>query len=232
MKQNVICIIHYNTPELTLACIRSLLKTTPNVNVLLFDNSDRKSFHVPLEMNGAIEVIDNTRGDVINFDEWLDTFDNKSPTNNSYASAKHCYTVQWLIDHRKRPFVLMDSDVLVKHDITEIFDDKYVYVGEEKLHKSRFGNLMRVLPYLCYVNVPLVKSYGITFYNRQKMFALSMEYPAAAYDTGCWFYEDCHRRAAPVRNICFDKYALHFGHGSWKEKDATPWLEQNKTLWK
>lgn len=232
MKKNVVCIIHYNTPELTLACVRSLFKTTPDTQVLLFDNSDKELFRVPSDLEDRIEVIDNTKGDVIDFCKWLDTFKSKAPTNNAYASAKHCYTVQWLIDHRMRPFLLMDSDVLIKRDITPMFDGNFAYVGEQKLHKSRFGNLMRVLPYLCFINVPMVKRHGVTFYNPQKMFALSQEYPSAAYDTGCWFFEDCHCRRVPVRNISFDYYALHFGHGSWKEKDAGPWLEQNKSLWK
>ena len=28
-----------------------------------------------------------------------------------------------------------------------------------------------------------------------------------------------------------EPYALHFGHGSWKEKDYRQWLEEYKDLW-
>ena len=228
-RQLVVCIVHYNTPELTMAAIRSLWKHTPGVYIIVFDNSDQRPFDYRMP---NVEVIDNTLSQIINFDKWLQGFPDKQPINNAYASAKHCYTVQWLINHRRRPFMLMDSDVLIRQDIAPLFDERYAYVGEEKLHRSRFGNVMRVLPFLCYIDVPTLKRNGISFYNPQKMFALSAVRPDTAYDTGCWFYEDCHAHRVPVRNISIDPYALHFGHGSWKEKDCHQWLEENKQLWK
>jgi hypothetical protein len=125
----------------------------------------------------------------------------------------------------------MDSDVLIRQDVTPLFDDNYAYVGEEKMHKSRFGNVMRALPFLCYINVPAIRSKGITFYHPRKMYALSSVRPDNAYDTGCWFYEDCHAHHLPVRTITVSDYALHFGHGSWKEKDYRQWLRENRKLW-
>ena len=228
-KRLVVCIVHYNTPELTLAAIRSLWKHSPGCYVIVFDNSDSKPFTYRM---ANVEVIDNTKGQLIDFGKWLATFHDKQPINNAYASAKHCYSVQWLIDHRRRPFLLMDSDVLIKKDITPLFDSRNVYVGEEKMHKSRFGNVMRVLPFLCYIDVPMVKQNGISFYNPKKMFALSSVSPDNAYDTGCWFYEDCDSHCLPIRHITVGDYAIHLGHGSWKEKDSSSWLDENKALWK
>lgn len=225
----VVCIVHYNTPELTMAAIRSLWKHTPGCYVIIFDNSDVRHFHYRLQ---NVEVIDNTHGQKIDFDSWLKTFPTKKQSDNAYASAKHCYSVQWLIDHRRRPFLLMDSDVLVKQDVAPLFDSENVYVGEDKMHKSRFGNVMRVLPFLCYIDVPKVKSNGISYYNRDMMFGLNDKLPNAAYDTGCWFYEDCRRHGVSVRNISVDDYALHFGHGSWKDKDSQEWLLANESLWR
>ena len=43
MNKNV-AIVHYNTPELTEAAIRSLWKNTPDAAVTVFDNSDRRRF--------------------------------------------------------------------------------------------------------------------------------------------------------------------------------------------
>lgn len=228
-RQLVVCIVHYNTPELTLAAIRSLWKHSPGVYVIVFDNSDSKPFPYRI---ANVEVIDNTKGQHINFDQWLSTFPDKQPIDNDYASAKHCYSVQWLIAHRRRPFLLMDSDVLVKKDIVPLFNSGYAYVGEEKMHKSRFGNVMRVLPFLCYIDVPMVKQNVVSFYHPKKMFALSSVSPDNAYDTGCWFYEDCHQHQLPVCSISISDYAVHFGHGSWKDKDASEWLEAHETLWK
>lgn len=225
----VACIVHYNTPELTMACIRSLWKHTPGCYVLIFDNSDRRPF--PYRLSN-VEVIDNTRGQKIDFNAWLDTFPSKRPSDNNYASAKHCYSVQWLIDHRRRPFLLMDSDVLIKQDVAPLFDRQYVYVGEEKMHKSRFGDAMRVLPFLCYIDVPLVRKYGISYYSRDMMYGLSDKSPNSAYDTGCWFYADCRSKGLSSSNISVSDYALHFGHGSWKDKDAHEWLSTNEHLWR
>ena len=39
-----VLIIHYNTPELTAAAIRSLWKHTPGARVTVFDNSDKRAF--------------------------------------------------------------------------------------------------------------------------------------------------------------------------------------------
>lgn len=234
------CIVHYNTPELTAAAIRSLWKHTPAARVVVFDNSDRRPFSVPSgspavsvpsDFVAGAEVLDNTHSQLIDFPRWLATFPNKQPINNAYASAKHCYSVQWLIDHTDEPFLLMDSDVLICQDVAPLFDPRYAYVGEEKLHRSRFGSVMRVLPFLCYINVPMLKRHGVTFYNPRKMFALTATSPANAYDTGCWFYEDCRAHRLPVLNIPIAPYALHLGHASWKEKDYRQWLRENRRLW-
>lgn len=226
-----VCIVHYNTPDLTEACIKSLLKHTPDCNIIILDNSNRQRFDVSCATPYKIKVIDNTKGQKINFEEWLNTFPCKYPSDNDYASAKHCYSVQWLIDHTDKPFLLMDSDVLIRKDVTTLFDSRYAYVGEAKIHKSRFGSCMRVLPYLCYINVPLIKHQGVSFFNPNKMFALAHTRSDAAYDTGCWFYEDCAQHHLPVHGIKLEDYAIHFGHGSWRIKNFIAWLEDYKELW-
>lgn len=228
-RELVVCIVNYNTPEMVETCIRSIWKHTPGVYVIIFDNSDTKPF---TKRMANVEVIDNTKGQLIDFDKWIQSFFGRDYSGNGYASAKHCYTVQWLIDHRRRPFLLMDSDVLIKQDIAPLFDSQYVFVGEPSLHKSRYGDVMRVLPYLCYIDVPMIKKNGISYYNPNKMFALSPKKPERAYDTGCWFYEDCLNHKLPFLSVKAQDYALHFGRGSWKEKDIEKWLEENADLWK
>ena len=119
----VVVIVHYNTPTLTAACIRSLEKHTHGTHIIVFDNSDKRPFVLTKELRGMdIEILDNTRGQLIDFKEWLKTFPDKEPSpGNDYGSAKHCYSVQWVMDHRKQPFMLMDSDVLIRKDIGPLF---------------------------------------------------------------------------------------------------------------
>ncbi len=223
-----VCIVHYNTPEMTRCCIRSLQKHTPGVGIIVFDNSDK----LPFEPMDGVEVIDNTKGQIINFDEWLKEFPDKVDVGNGWASAKHCWTVQWLVNKRRNPFILMDSDVLIKQDISSFWDKTQAFVGQVKPHMSAFRiTVERVLPFLCFVNVPMMKEEGVSYFNFPKMWALTYKSPDKAYDTGCWFLEDVRRHGLPRRELSIDPYALHFGHGSWKGKDPKEWLEEHKALW-
>ena len=231
----LVCIIHYNTPELIAAAIRSLHKHTPGCRVIIFDNSDRRSFSAGRGSATALTMtIDNTRGQIIPFNNWLATIPDKQPTNNGYASAKHCLTVQWLIDNipSQEPFLLMDSDILICRDVAPLFDSTQAFVGKTELSLSRNGNVMRVLPYLLYINTPMVKAHGVSFFNQNKMWALTSSRPDNAYDTGAWFLEDCHNHHLPYRDIDISKYCIHLGHASWKNKNAAAWLKEHEYLWK
>ena len=227
-EEFAVVIVHYNTPKLTQAAIRSLWKHTPGAGVIVFDNSDREPFP---KMDG-VEIINNTHGQIIDFDKWLSQFPDKLPTKNRWASAKHCYTVQWLINKRRNPFVLMDSDILVRQDISPFWQREQTFVGQIKPHRSIYRvTVDRVLPMLCFVNVPMMKQSGVNYFHPQKMYALTSRRPDCAYDTGCWFLEDVKRHRLPYMDVGIDPYVLHLGHGSWKDKGANQWLEDNKNLY-
>ena len=227
-KHITVCIVHYNTPWMTRCCIRSLQKHSPGVGIIVFDNSDKAPF-VPMD---GVEVIDNTRGQVIDFDKWLENYPDKVDVGNGWASAKHCWTVQWLINKRKNPFILMDSDVLIRRDVAPFWDKTQAFVGDVKPHRSAFKiTIDRVLPFLCFINVPMIKKEGVSYFNFPKMWALTTRRPDQAYDTGCWFLEDVKRHKLPCRVTSIDPYALHFGHGSWRDKNPEEWLNEHKSLW-
>lgn len=226
------CIPHYNTPRLTECAIRSLWKHMPGAEVIVFDNSDKH----PFVMDG-VKVIDNTRGQVIDFEKWLATFPDKVPTKNHWASAKHCYTVQWLVDDVNSPFVLMDSDVLIQRSIPPYYwqtvcESDLAFVGEIRRCVVRHGVVRdRLLPYLCFLNVPVIKKAGVTYFNASRMYALTSKKPGIGYDTGTWFLEDCRNKELPFADVSIEPYILHLHHGSWKEKDASEWLNRNRELW-
>ena len=227
MKKYVV-IVHYNTPELTSAAIRSLNRHTEGCRVTLFDNSDKRPFR---ESFDNVEIIDNTRGQIIDFDKWLEGFTEREPSlDNNYGSAKHCLCVDYMFDRLPCGFVLMDSDVLVKRDITPLWDRSVPYVGEIKMHKSRFGSMERITPIICYINVRMLEDYGVRYYNSEYMFALTKKRPNASYDTGCWFLHDCRANGLTGREVSTADYVEHFGHGSWKVKDVSGWLEKHKGL--
>ena len=225
-----VCIINYNTPGLTTAAIMSLDKHTPGCKVVIFDNSEEKPFCGGLSNT---EFIYNTHQDLLPFDDILcKNFPDREPSpDNNYASFKHCFTVEYLARLIRRPFILMDSDVLITQDITPLWDETQAFVGQVKPHRSRFGTVERVLPQLCFINIPMMRKNGVAYYNPKKMFALSHRRPDNAYDTGAWFLEDCRNHALPYREIDINDYCIHLGHASWKKKDAQAWLQEHEDLW-
>lgn len=222
-----VCIVNYNTQLLTECAIRSLWKHTPECRVVVFDNSDQEPFVAP---NGDVKVIDNTKGQIIDFDAVLATYPNKeySQRNRSnFGSAKHTMSIDWLMDYCTDGFVLADSDVLFLQDITNLVKTKQASVGELRVKDG----IILIRPMLCWINVPMLKKHGIRYFNGQKMWALSDRYPYNRYDTGAWLYEELIHHQLSFRETDISQYILHFGHGSWKEKDAEQWLNDNKELW-
>jgi GT2 family glycosyltransferase len=61
-----IMIVNFNTQILTDICIQSINKHTKNTNIYVFDNSDKQPF---INTFGNVTVLDNTNGQIINFEE-------------------------------------------------------------------------------------------------------------------------------------------------------------------
>ena len=114
--------VHFNTPRLTEALVRSINKHTQGCKVYVFDNSDKHPFteHFP-----NVEVIDNTKGQVIDFDKMLDEYLYKVGTVNKWGSAKHCKSVDVCMDIIPEGFILIDSDMLVFNDLSPWWDEGY-----------------------------------------------------------------------------------------------------------
>ena len=234
-----VCIVNYNTQRLTECAIRSLWKHTPEARVVVFDNSDQGAFVFPNMMTceespgtaaGSVEIIDNTKGQVIDFEAELAKYPNKeySQRNRSnFGSAKHCMSIDWLMDYCTEGFVLADSDVLFRRDIAPLVQTNRAAVGALRVKEG----IILLQPVLCWLNVPMLLAHGIRYFNGQKMWALSDRYPYNRYDTGAWLYEELISHRLSFRDTDISPYILHFGHGSWKDKDADQWLNDNKELW-
>lgn len=234
-------IVHYNTPKLTRAAVLSLWKHTPGCRVTVFDNSDRLQIAMSgawaeLLRNPLVTVIDNTRGQIIDWASWLGTFPDREPSpGNNYGSAKHCRSVQWLCDYLNEPFVLMDSDVLVKKDISPFCEHPdCAWVGElgENVRR-RFGySFMKVQPFLCWLNVPMMRQRDIRYFNGEWMWNLTSRKPNHRYDTGAWFCKDVREAGLPTFEIPLRDYIIHLGHGSWKDRNPMAWMMRHSALWK
>ena len=93
MNKNIV-IIHYNTPLLTECLVRSINLFVKDAKIYIFDNSNKYPFTASFE---NVTLLNNTKGEIVDFNKWLDNYKNKSKSNgkvNGWGSAKHCYSVE------------------------------------------------------------------------------------------------------------------------------------------
>lgn len=231
-----ICIIHYNTPLLTECLIKSINKFTPNSEIYIFDNSDKEPFTYRQE---NIVYFDNTKGQYINFKEWFEKYPNrdKSPGKyNQWGSAKHAVSIQKCIDLINDNFILLDSDVLLQRDISIFNNDKFIYVGQSIQQPK--STISRVLPFILFLNVKLMKEKGVKFFDEKRIHGLYYSPTGDKYDTGASFYDDT--KNFPSLEVDIQKYIKHYKGGSWETKHnqrysitltSQQWLKQNRKFW-
>ena len=237
MKREV-AIVHFNTPELTEACVLSLRKHGgESYHVTIFDNSDRLPFTAKME---NVDVIDNTKGQIIDFDAELAKFDKaESGSINAYGSARHMMSIQKLWDILPDGFLLLDSDVLIKQDIDFMFQEDQCAVGH--LQNPQPGNIFdipRLVPMVCYINVPKCKECGLTYYDPERCWMIHsprMDDRNNWYDTGASFFEDIHNHKGGAHGKRIDIRPLmeHYKKGSWQRNGGNhkKWLQQYWNLW-
>lgn len=237
-KDRQVAIVHYNTPELTEALIYSIRKHGgKDYPITLVDNSDKRPFTAQME---GVTVIDNTQGQVVNFEELLKNYPQKIQTCNQWGSDRHMWSIQKLWEILPDGFVLTDSDILLKANIDFMWQADQCAVGH--VQSPQPGNRMnfsRLVPMLCYINVPLCKKHGITYFDPVKNWMLhstSMADRLNWYDTGCSFYEDLHnhKNGARGRRIDIRPLMEHFKKGSWQRTDIEAqhtWLNKHRKLW-
>ena len=174
-KKREVAIVHFNTPELTEACIMSVRKHGGmDYHITVFDNSDQRPFTAKME---GVTVIDNTKGQVIDFNKVLAKYPKAQYGKvNNYGSDRHMMSVQKLWDIIDAPFLLLDSDVLIKQSVDFMFQDSQVAVGHVQMPQP--GNnfkLGRLVPMVCYINVPLCRKYGLTYFDPERSWMIQSE---------------------------------------------------------
>ena len=241
MNKNVL-IVNFNTQELTDACIKSVNMKVPGCSIYVFDNSDKEPF---VNTFSNVTIFDNTKGEIINFEKWLEQYpkNKRSPEATKIrGSAKHCYTIEKCMELIPDGFVLLDSDVLVKKDFSELYDEKLIYIAET--HKQNGVNVIRVLPFICWINSKMCKENNVHFFDETKMLGLYVTPKGEQFDTGAAFY--LNAKNFPHKEIRYEEYIVHLKGGSWFETHKnftkrarkidikiTPetWLKQYQYLW-
>lgn len=245
MKKNIV-IVHYNTPYLTECLVRSINLFVEDAIIYIFDNSDKNPFTAKFD---NVTVLDNTKGGIIDFDKWLENYPDRTKSSafrNNYASAKHCYSIQKCMELIEENFILLDSDVLLKKDVSNLIDENFVFVGGTEIWKARTPMLgstprakTRAIPYMCFINTKMCKKHNIKYFNDKYMYGLSPN--GDSYDTGSYFFEQFVKKGLKWRKINCNEYIAHYKAGAWvdsakKYDNYNPisiekWLEIHKNLW-
>lgn len=223
-----VAIVHYNTPELTTALVKSLNLHSPGCRIVLFDNSDLRRF----PKYDCVEIINNTNGQVIDFNAWLLAHPEKKKTACNWGSEKHILSVQWLWDYLRKPFLLLDSDVLIRKDISELCDSSVAWCGEIERKPQYWFQAQRLLPFCLWINVPLCEAADVHF-SREGFIYKASHRGAPYYDTGGNFYRECFAANVPGREVCISDWVVHFGGASCKNRqgEVLKFLETYKNLY-
>ena len=256
MAKQTIAIINFNTPELTEACILSIRKQGCEWPVVVFDNSRDVTFPAGEGMAAreltarpftkkmkGVKVIDNTQGKVIDFDAAFAAFPDKHKPHaevNGWGSDCHMMTVEKLWELLPDGFVLVESDVLLRRTPQALWRDEYSFCAYVQKHQegNRFGR-GRILPMLCYFNVPRFREEGVHYFDPERSWMLHQgeENPLNWYDTGASLLEDvlAHRPRLKGLHVDIRPMVVHLGGGSYKTiglKEQAEWLKANEALWK
>lgn len=244
IREKVAVIVHYNTPELTEATIKSLRKHGgEDYKVVIFDNSDERPFKKRMK---GVKVIDNTKGQIVDFEKELAKFperNNEIGVNGKcvHGSTKHMLSIQKLWELIPGGFLLMDSDILLKENVDFMFQWDQCCVGHiQEAYKA--GNpygIDRMVPMLCFINVPMCINGGARYFDPTRTWGLL---PGGTtnrnnwYDTGASFLEDiktkkpqCHGKRIDIRPLM-----EHLQSGSWLHSDRKmqeEWLTRHRDLW-
>ena len=246
-KKRKVCIVHYNTPELLRACLLSFMKQGTEWHFVIFDNSNQRP--VTMEMlsewgltqtDSTFGIIDNTHGQIIDFDKELAKWPSKRTDAErrtaNFGSAKHMMSVDWLIWNTKEPFVLCDSDILLKRPVDDLYDESVTAIGFIDQGWNNPHGIKRLWPMLCYINAPECRRLGIHYYDGSRCWGINSDHNHGTwYDTGAAFLEDIRaNKEATLRT--FTDATERFEHlwsGSWnkdKEKEWQRWLNEHAGL--
>ena len=254
MKQKTIAIIHFNTPELTEACILSIRKQGCQWPVVVFDNSREVTwpagegmperqveFHPFRKRMAGVRIIDNTQGQVINFESALAAFPDRHKPHaevNGWGSDVHMMTVDKLFDLLPDGFVLVESDLLLKQNPEVMWREEYSFTAyvQRQQRGNRFGR-GRILPMLCYLNVPRFKAEGVRYFDPDRSWMLHKgeDNPQNWYDTGASLLEDVlsHRPRLKGLHVDIRPMVEHLGGASYRQglKAQAEWLKKHEALW-
>ena len=244
MKTKTICIVHFNTPTVTRAEVMSIRRQCGNDwRIIIFDNSNIEPF-APIDKPMPIEdanvlIYDNTHSQLVDFEQEILTHPARDTSGKScwgksiYGSVKHSMSVEWLLQHIDTPFILADSDILLKAPIDDLWDESVTASGT--IEKEWGYGVSRLQPYLCFINAPECRRLGIHYFDPLRTWGLGTGATPEQnwYDTGASFLEDIQQNdGATFKRMAVTDMMVHLGGASYaRTKNIPEWLHRHRELW-
>ena len=135
---------------------------------------------------------------------------------------------------------LREDQVIIKKNIDEFFNEQYSVYGycQKSQPYNPFG-IGRMLPMLCWMNVPMLQREGAKYFDPERTYGLlpgGKQNRNNWYDTGAPLLEDILSKRPRLKGYHRDirEFVEHFGSGSWQNNSLDAhkaWLEQHKDLW-
>ena len=132
-------------------------------------------------------------------------------------------------------FVLLDSDILLKRDISNMFKTEEITMASTESWKGK----PRIIPYICFINVKKCKELGIRYFDENHIHGLTRD--GDRYDTGAFFYEQIRDKKLDIKRLNLSEYIVHYKAASWVDDakrhhgyrpiDCETWIENNKEYW-
>lgn len=193
---NVLIVSSYNKNFVN-TCINSIMCSTQNAHIYVIDNS--KSIEDLLDPNDYfpnVTIIDNHNKKLFDVQKLFEI-------DQNYGSIEHAYSVQYFINNYKIPFVLLDSDTIVKTDLHGLISDtNLIAIGNlsEDLHP-------RLTPACVYINSQKLIDNNLQFLDINKIKPNNI-----TYSTGASFYEEILSKGLIDEIITDANIALYIEH--------------------
>lgn len=207
--------VNYNTSKLINLLIRSIRKYVKSFDydIWIFDNSDRERLTLDEEWDD-VHVIDNTRGQLIDFEKAISEYCNRAYSDifANFISLKHALSIQYgyQCEGISDNFILCDSDIVLTSDIDFISFGEDVCVGTV----IRDGKgIPRIAPFLCYINKGKCISEGISYFSQYRMHGCKNREGKTfhGHDTGSNLYFELQEHGLPLKEIDIFRHCIHFG---------------------
>ena len=192
----------------------------------------------------GVKVIDNTKGQVIDFEAELAKYPDKEwnmAKLSNHGSMKHIWSVQKLWELLPDGFILLESDVLITKELRLFVGmRRFAACGKVQYFHNRRREKDRLLPWLCYLNVPLLVKNGARYFDPMRVLGTCSQgrtTPATGGTLVPCVLDDIRKTKPELVCRCYanlDNYYIHYHGGSWRQADLEnqkAWLEQHRALW-